>query len=310
MRFGTVASFLSLGVLLACSDDDPGSTGAGGAGATSSSSSSSASVTTSAGGGGGGGGAPACPVNTIEMIVSSQGGVPDRFHVRVQHEGRDAAMLFDTGSALTFLFIDDPDPVWIEDFGTIELGCDTVPVPGRGGLIDHGEVDGLPVVGILGVDYVAAGTSLIDHDAEHIVRHPAATVLPETAGWSELPFDDVQGHMIAPVALDGEAVRLMFDTGAPHILWLGEAGQPGDVEVETSDAKGNILTLYYGDVLLLMAGEPETTVPVLRAPSFPYFEMTVAALGGNIHGLLGLSALDGRRFVIDGAADRILIEPP
>lgn len=38
--------------------------------------------------------------------------------------------------------------------------------------------------------------------------------------------------------------------------------------------------------------------------------MTVAALGGNIHGLLGLSALDGRRFAIDGISDRILIEPP
>ena len=306
MRFGILALFLAAA---ACSDDDPGSTaGDGGAGATGSSTSAT-TTSSSSGGDGGGGGAPTCPVNTIELIVSSQGGVPDRFHAHVRFQGQDAALLFDTGSALTFLFIDDPDPVWEPDYGTIELGCDTVPVPGRGGLADHGEVDGLPVIGILGVDYVAAGTSLIDHDADQIVRHPSGTVLPETAGWSELPFDDVEGHMIAPVELDGEPLRLMFDTGAPHILWLGEQGQPGDQEVQTSDAKGNILTLYYGDVLLEMAGEPEKTVPVLRAPSFPYFEMTVASLGGNIHGLLGLSALDGRRFVIDGATDSILIEP-
>lgn len=206
-----------------------------------------------------------CEVNTIELLVSSAGGVPDRFHVPVRYEGTDAALLFDTGSALTFVLLGPGEPDFVADVGTIELGCDAVPVPGRGGLADFGEVEGLPVIGILGVDYVAAGTTLIDHDAEQIVRHPAGTALPETVGWSELAFDDVQGHMITPVELEGEPLRLMFDTGAPHILWLGEDGLPGDVEVQTTDAEGNVLTLYYGSVLLGMAGEVERTVPVLRA---------------------------------------------
>jgi hypothetical protein len=38
---------------------------------------------------------------------------------------------------------------------------------------------------------------------------------------------------------------------------------------------------------------------MLRAPSFPYLEQTVAALGGDVQGLLGLSSL-GDAFVLDG----------
>ena len=48
---------------------------------------------------------------------------------------------------------------------------------------------------------------------------------------------------------------------------------------------------------------------MLRAPSFPYFEQTVASLGGNIHGLLGLSALRGRALVVDGAAGQARVGP-
>lgn len=241
------------------------------------------------------------------MIVSASGGVPSRFHVRVRRDGQDAVLLFDTGSATTFVRLDDGGG-FVPDAATIEIGCDTITVDGRGDLADLGMEEGLPVIGILGVDYVAAGTTLIDAAMERLTRHPPGTTLPETQGWSVLPYDDVQGHMISPVGLDGEAVRLMVDTGAPHILWLGEQGQPGDQEVTTTDAEGTIITLYYGDVALEMAGEPTRTAPVLRAPSFPYFEATVAALGGNIHGLLGLSAFEDRRYVIDGAAHRVLVE--
>ncbi len=296
-----------LGVLLfACEDADDSEAAGGGSGGAGGEP-TSASVTT--GVSGAGGEVPACDVNAVDLIVSSYAGVPDRFHVPVRWQGADAALLFDTGSALTFVFLGPSDPDFVPEAGEVELGCDVVPVPGRGGLADFGDIDGLPVVGILGVDYVAAGTTLVDHDAGVLTRHPAGAVLPETAAWSKLAYDDVEGHMIAPVELDASPVRLMFDTGAPHIVWLGQQGQPGDQEVTTTDAEGNVLTFYYGSVALGMAGEPVADVPVLRAPSFPYLEATVAALGGDIHGLLGLSALDGRRFAIDGLRRAVLIEP-
>lgn len=308
-----VVAASSIALLAACGDDgaQPGSTQAGGA-STGGASSGGAPPTSSTTGGaaGAGGASPACEVNEIQLFVSTSEGVPDRFHVPVRFEGRDAALLFDTGSALTFISLGPDAPAFVPDAGDLEIGCDTLAVPGRGGLADLGEEAGLPVIGYLGVDYVAGGTTLVDHLAERLVRHPSGTVLPETAGWSTLVYDNVQGHMIAPAELDAEEVRLMVDTGAPHILWLGQEGQPGDQEVTTADAEGNLLTLYYGVVSLEMASEPPTMVPVLRAPSFPYLEQTVAALGGNIQGLLGLSAFEGRRWAIDGARDRILIEAP
>ncbi len=293
--------------MAACGDDDVATGGAGGASTTTTSATTGGEATSSASTGSGG--APSCEVNEVPLFVSSSGGVPDRFHVPVRFDGQDAALLFDTGSALTFVLLGEGAPDYVPDAGVLEIGCDTISVAGRGGFADLGEEAGLPVIGILGVDYVAAGTTLVDHDAELLVRHPSGTELRGTESWSVLPYEDVQGHMIAPADLDATSVRLMFDTGAPHILWLGQQGQPGDQEVTTSDAEGNPLTLYFGDVLLGMAGEPPHEVPVLRAPSFPYFEQTVAALGGNIHGLLGLSALEGRRWVVDGAAQAIRIEP-
>lgn len=295
-------------VLAACSDDDV-SSGSGDQAPTASQGATGGGDATSTASTGGGGAAPSCEVNEIPLIVSSSGGVPDRFHVPVRFQGREAALLFDTGSALTFVLLGDGAPDYVPDAGELEIGCDAINVPGRGGLADLGEEAGLPVIGILGVDYVAAGTTLVDHDAELLVRHPSGAALPGTDTWAELSYEDVEGYMIAPAELDASAVRLMFDTGAPHILWLGEEGQPGDQEVMTTDAEGTVLTLYYGSVMLGMAGEPVHEVPVFRAPSFPYLEDTVAALGGDIHGLLGLSALEGRRFVVDGAAGALLIEP-
>jgi hypothetical protein len=50
---------------------------------------------------------------------------------------------------------------------------------------------------------------------------------------------------------------------------------------------------------VLTIGTVQRTIPVLRAPSFPYLEQTVAALGSDVHGLLGLSSLSDA-FVLDG----------
>jgi hypothetical protein len=79
--------------------------------------------------------------------------------------------------------------------------------------------------------------------------------------------------------------------------------QPGDREIDPADAQGNVVRLYAGTTTLVL-GRWETTIPVLRAPSFPYLEKTVAKLGGNVAGLLGLSSL-GARVVIDDGVLRV-----
>lgn len=67
-------------------------------------------------------------------------------------------------------------------------------------------------------------------------------------------------HILVPVELDGDAVRLMFDTGAAT-LRVGVDGNPG-------------------------------------------------ALGGNLHGLLGLEAFANEAIVVDGASDRLYVASP
>src|SRR5690349_11687671 len=58
----------------------------------------------------GGAGGGACTVNEVPLVVSSYDGVPERFWVPVRRDGADALLFFDTGSALTFLQLEDgPD---------------------------------------------------------------------------------------------------------------------------------------------------------------------------------------------------------
>jgi hypothetical protein len=215
----------------------------------------------------------------------------------------------DTGSSLTFLDLGPDGPNFVEDAAVVTIVCETLTIPGRGGLAEKPDAFGLPVVGYLGADFFLASTGLLDVPGRRVVRPAPEVWVAEAGSWSVLPFDDVQGHMLAPVELDGTPVRLMIDTGAFHTLWLGQQGQPGDVEIETSDAEGTPLFFYLGEADLTMAGRDVRTVPVLRAPSFPYFEQTVAALGGNLHGLLGLTSFEGRALLIDGRASEIRIGP-
>lgn len=120
------------------------------------------------------------------------------------------------------------------------------------------------------------------------------------AGASAIAF-----HLgLARVPVNGTVRRLMVDTGAEHTLLVPAAIAPGDLRVETTDAVGNVLRLGLGRAVV---GERE--VVALKAPSFPYFQRTVEMLGGNIHGLLGLSALGSKRVLFEGVDGPLRIEP-
>jgi hypothetical protein len=266
-------------------------------------------VSAGTGGGAGGGAGGAACVDQIDLRVHASTGVPDRIHVPVTFQGKPALFLLDTGSALTFLTLGAKDPDYVPNAGTVTVGCSTLSLPGRGGLAPSPDEYGLPVVGTLGVDFLVGGATLLDTAAQSLVRHHDVTVPPGVSGWDELHWDDVKGHVVVPTTLDGVAARLILDTGSPHNLWLGQQGKPGDLEVMTSDAKGNPLTFYFGDVTMVLTASEAVIVPVLRAPSFPYFEATVKLLGGNIHGLLGLSALQNRALFFEGATGRIRLGP-
>lgn len=239
----------------------------------------------------------------LPVLLDHANGYVDRVHVPVTFEGEARAMLFDTGSNLTFLDepIGSPDPVL--DAGSVTIGCATETLIGRP-VVPEDPFMGLVNVGSIGVDFTLAGPTKLDFDASRFVRHSAGAPFDDASAWPAADLEISHGVLIAHVVLDGSPVRLIVDTGSPDILWVGQLPQPGDVEVDTEDAQGNLLKLYQGTVDAGLGGSTRN-VPVLRAPSFPYFEMTVKALGGNIAGLLGLSALGDHAIVFDADAKKL-----
>lgn len=287
--------------LLACGDD---SAAIGGAPAGGNNTGGQAPTAGAPPLGGAGGEAPSCTENEVPLLIDDQ-----RLYVPVEVDGEPGLFFIDTGSALTFLNLGPDARGFEKDAAVLTIGCETLSIPARGGLSSLGEAFGQPVLGYLGADYLIESTSLLDMPGERVVRPAPSTVAEEATSWPVLAYDNVQGHIIAPVLLDATPVRLMLDTGAFHTLWLGQQGEPGDQEIETADAKGNPLFFYLGEVDLEMAARDVVSVPVLRAPSFPYFEQTVASLGGNIHGLLGLTSFRERALLFDGSRNEVRLGP-
>jgi hypothetical protein len=243
--------------------------------------------------------APLCALANVPLFIDSASSVPSRLHIPVTSADASAVLLIDTGSNVTFLQqpLGTVDP--LPDAGIISVGCRTLDVIGRPESADT-PVNGLPSIGTFGTDMFLSGPTKVDFTAATIASHLPGSPFTEAAAWPNATYDLAKGLVLPHVSLDGTAVRLVLDTGSDHTLWLGQPAQPGDAEVDTTDAQGNPVQLYLGTADLTI-GTWHGSVPVLRAPSFPYLEQTVTDLGGNVAGLLGLSSL-GSAFVIDGDA--------
>jgi hypothetical protein len=248
--------------------------------------------------------APLCALADTPLIVDGVSGVPSRVHVKVTYQGASAVLLVDTGSNVTFLQepLGSQDP--LPDAGVLSIGCRTLDVIGRPEAADS-PVNGLDSVGTFGTDMFLSGPTKLDFDAGVIASHLSGSPFTEAASWPNAPFDLDKGLVLPHVSLGGTPVRLVLDTGSDHTLWLGQQPQTGDVEVDTTDAMGNPVKLFLGTTTLTI-GAWQGTIPVLRAPSFPYLEQTVTDLGGNVAGLLGLSSL-GAAFVIDADSQLVRV---
>jgi hypothetical protein len=249
----------------------------------------------------------ACDPNTpIAVWVDTADGLPSRVHVPASVDGRKGVLLFDTGSDATFVSTPmgsrDPTP----DGGTLEVGGCARAVIGRPYASE--DARGLPGLGFFGTDQIrAAPRASLDLLGGTFARYTDGG--PDTAGWLETPLELIAGSFLAHVTLDGVAVRLIVDTGSQDILWDGQQGKPGDTMTETTDALGSIVTLYHGQVAAEITAGVKETLPVDRTPSFPYFEQGLVRYGGNVQGLLGISAL-GARVVVFDRTHAVLLRHP
>ncbi len=241
----------------------------------------------------------------LPLVVTVGALGPTRLYAYAQLNGQDVALLVDTGSQHTFLSTDGgPDG---RPAGAIGLGCEQRQVIGRPYHVDEAVAAGRPVVGTLGADWFLERQRELDLPAR-VIR---TTSTPVPQGWERLAFDDIVGYLFVRVRLDSVDVRLGFDTGAAHTLWLRQQGQAGDQPVSTQDAYGNPLTLWLGTATLIAPMTPARSISVLRAPSFPSLEDANRQLGvGDIHGLFGLSAMGNRKLRIDAASSSIWFGPP
>jgi hypothetical protein len=187
----------------------------------------------------------------------------------------------------------DPQP----NAGSVELGCETLELIGRPES-PFPPVGDVPVIGTFGDDRLSAGPSKLDVANAVAEFHAPGDHFAEAASWPATQLAWPAGYAVVDATLDGTPLQLQLDTGAFDTVWVGQAAQPGDTEVQTTDAYGDPITLYIGHATLTI-GTWSGTIEIARAPSFPSFTQTWQQLDANVVGLFGLSSL-GSAIVLDG----------
>lgn len=247
--------------------------------------------------------APTPRISRVPVAFTTPGdadaGILGGMVVPVAYQGRVGYLAIDTGSALTFLYLGEDGPEYKPRAGRVRIGAETLTLPGRN--FDADDETEIGIVGVLGADYFVDRPCVFEPAGARITRFPdpAAPPPPPPSNATRVPFEIVAGHVILRLRVDGRTLRLMWDTGCPHLLWLGQEGRAGDEAITGEDVEGGRFPMYLGSAALELPGEPPRQVATLRVPRFPYFEGTVEALGGEIDGLAGQSVLGARSLTFD-----------
>jgi hypothetical protein len=256
------------------------------------------------------GGVPASPTaNVVPLVTTLKDGVADSQVVPIRFEDGDAWLALDTGAPFTFLFSDPDGPEYVEDAGTITIGSEERRVPGfRDEAIGVEMFRGVPIVGVLGLDFFLDAPAEIDYPGGRLVRHRGGR---QPACGAALPAVPLRGRghgrALVDVELDGIERTLMLDTGAHDTILIGAAGEDDDEPAQVQTADGRIWDVRIGSAVLSFPGEEPRSVPVMRAADLPYIAPELREI--EAHGLLGLTSLGWRRVVFDFDAGVLRLGP-
>lgn len=275
----------------------------------------------------GAGDAPACVLRTLPILADT---TEETYNVPVTEDGKPSALLVDTGSPATYVWLPLPagdaaapddaglgpdegiapadascgtEPDCVPDAGSVTLACETLELTGFP-QAPLEPVAGRPVVGTIGDDMLLAQPAWLDLAGEQLVFHAPGDPFAQAVGWPATSMTRPYGYIrVEDVSFDGKPVKLLLDTGSPDCLWLGEEPAEGDVEIMGVDALGQPVVMYVSQVTVSI-GTWSKTVQVFKVPSFPYFQPLATAAG--VQGLFGVSAFpDGVVFDTDAMKVRV-----
>jgi hypothetical protein len=250
--------------------------------------------------------AETCETPAPLHVHHDDAGRVDRLHVQLPVRGSLGEFLVDTGSLKSFVTRSDAGTDAMADT-TIFCRSTTLPIIAR--LRPGTTPEGLSQAGVLGSDLVAHGSVLdLDLLGGHLSLYEPAPARP--AGARLLPVEYRNGWLVASgIKIDGRDVKLIVDTGASNVIVVGKTPRLNEVREDTVDGTASAITLFHGVGEMEVGDGVARHVPVDRTDAFPTLEGLIANLGGDVAGLLGLTAM-GRERIIIGKDSLMLVLPP
>ena len=250
--------------------------------------------------------AAACGKPAPLHVHHDDAGRVDRLHVQLSAHGALGEFLLDTGSLKSFVTRsgDGTDP---SADTTIFCQSMTLPIIAR---IHPGTTPtGLPQAGVLGADLVAHGSVLdLDLVNGHLEWYDPAPAPPARA--MVIPIERRNGWLVASgIKVQGRTVKLIVDTGASNIIVVGKTPRIGEVREDTIDGTASAITLYHAEGDVDLGDGVVRHVPVDRTDAFDTLEGLIANLGGDVAGLLGLTALGRERVIIGESSMMVVLSP-
>jgi hypothetical protein len=244
--------------------------------------------------------APAGCAEPALSIHKDARGFVDRVHAKLPAFDDDGLFLVDTGSQRSFAV--SAADAWGPRSTEARLGCHTMTLP----VLAREPVStasGDLQRGVLGSDLLAHG-SVLDLDLARgaLAWYPAPIrARPPADRAVAIALEWRHGWLVASgVRVDGVPVKLVLDTGSPHVFLMSRDARPGEIAVDETDGTGAPVHYFETDGTVSLPGRPGVRAPVDRAESFPTLERILEDLGGDVAGLLGIDVLGDRRVVVSG----------
>ncbi len=252
--------------------------------------------------------AATCDAPATLHVHHDDAGRVDRIHAQLDAHGSPGEFLVDTGSLKSYVTRSDDGT---DATASTTISCRSTTLPFIARLRPGTTPDGRPQAGVLGSDLIAYGSVLdLDLVNGHLEWYEAATAAPPPAGSLVLPVEYRNGWLIASgIKVEGRDVKLIVDTGASNVIVVGKTPRANEVREDTVDGTASAITLFHAEGAVDLGDGITRHVPVDRTDAFPTLEGLIQSLGGDVAGLLGLTAM-GRERIVIGKDSLTLVLPP